>query len=208
MITISKKLLADPIFENPTVLMMVDINELQQQLFISLEAIGFERTVVASSKGELRDLLERDTRGFIVSMIHKFDDRPANICQRKNVFVLIDEAHRSTGADLGNYLMGALPNATFIGFTGTPIDKTAYGKGTFKIFGMEDESDYLDKHLIKESIEDDTTVPLHYQMASTDLMVEKQTLEEEFWKAAELEGVSDMGELDRVLDKTVTLKRC
>ena len=52
--------------------------------------------------------------------------------------MLVDEAHRTTGGDLGNYLMGALPNATYIGFTGTPIDRTAYGKGTFKVFGGDD----------------------------------------------------------------------
>lgn len=206
MINIAKKLLTDPAFENPTVLMIVDRNELQQQLFQNLDAVNFERVTVATSKRELRDLLERDTRGLIISMIHKFDDMPPNICTRENVFVLIDEAHRSTGADLGNYLMGALPNATFIGFTGTPIDKTAYGKGTFKTFGMEDESGYLDKYSIKESTEDGTTVPLHYQMAPTDLIVDKQTMEEEFWKAAELEGISDIEELDRVLDRAVTLK--
>lgn len=206
MITIAKKLLDDPTFQNPTVLMIVDRNELQQQLFSNLEAVNIERVKLARSKKELRQFLENDTRGLIVSMIHKFDDMPPNMCTRKNVFVLIDEAHRSTGADLGNYLMGALPNATFIGFTGTPIDKTAYGKGTFKTFGLEDEAGYLDKYSIKESIADGTTVPLHYQMAPTDLMVDKETMEKEFWQVAELEGVSEVEELDRVLDRAVTLK--
>ena len=83
-------------------------------------------------------------------MIHKFRDMPANLNTRKNIFVLIDEAHRTTGGDLGNFLMGALPNATLIGFTGTPIDKTEYGKGTFKVFGKEDDKGYLDKYSIKE----------------------------------------------------------
>src|SRR5439155_227692 len=105
-------------------------------------------------KERLRELLGSDFRGLIVSMIHKFDGIPKNINTRDNVFVLIDEAHRSTGGDLGNYLMAALPNATLIGFTGTPIDKTAYGKGTFKVFGKEDEEGYLDKYSIAESIAD------------------------------------------------------
>ena len=72
-------------------------------------------------------------------MIHKFRDMPANLNTRSNIFVLIDEAHRTTGGDLGNFLMAGLPNAIFIGFTGTPVDKTAYGKGTFKTFGCEDD---------------------------------------------------------------------
>ena len=87
---------------------------------------------------------------------------PPTSAQRDNIFVLVDEAHRTTGGDLGNYLMGALPNATYLGFTGTPIDKTAYGQGTFKVFGDEDEKGYLDKYSIRESVEDGTTVPLHY----------------------------------------------
>ena len=79
---------------------------------------------------------------------------PASVNTRTNVYVLIDEAHRTTGGDLGNYLMAGLPNATFIGFTGTPVDKTIYGKGTFKTFGGEDDKGYLHKYSISESIDD------------------------------------------------------
>ena len=66
-----------------------------------------------------------DYRGLVVSMIHKFDRIDADMCPRANVIVLVDEAHRTTGGDLGNYLLAALPNATYIGFTGTPIDRLA-----------------------------------------------------------------------------------
>lgn len=212
MLTVARRLIEMPEFQNPTVLLIVDRNELEQQLFQNLEAVGFGHVHLASSKRHLRDLLKRDTRGLIVSMIHKFDDMPANLCTRRNVFVLVDEAHRTTGGDLGNYLMGALPNATFIGFTGTPIDKTAHGKGTFKTFGGDDASTgdsvsrpYLDKYSIRESIEDGTTVPLHYQLAPNDLMADREAMEKEFWAAAELEGVADVEEINRVLDRAVTL---
>ncbi|MCX8156711.1 MAG: HsdR family type I site-specific deoxyribonuclease, partial [Verrucomicrobiae bacterium] len=205
MLTIARRLLEDPRFENPTVLLIVDRNELEQQLFQNLEAIGFGRVHLALSKRHLRELLAADTRGLIVSMIHKFDNMPANLCTRHNVFVLVDEAHRSTGSDLGNYLMGALPNATFVGFTGTPIDRTAHGKGTFKTFGADDPQGYLDKYSIRESIEDGTTVPLHYQLAPNNLLADRQAMEQEFWAAAELEGVADIEEISRVLDRAVTL---
>ncbi|WP_135256311.1 type I restriction endonuclease subunit R [Thermus caldilimi] len=205
MLTIARKLMETPEFQNPTVLLIVDRNELEQQLFQNLEALGFGHVHLATSKRHLRHLLQRDTRGLIVSMIHKFDDMPANLCTRRNVFVLVDEAHRSTGGDLGNYLMGALPNATFIGFTGTPIDKTAHGKGTFKTFGGDDPQGYLDKYSIRESIEDGTTVPLHYQLAPNDLMADREAMEREFWTVAELEGVADVEEINRVLDRAVTL---
>jgi len=206
MITVAKRLIEDPAFENPTVLMLVDRNELEAQLFGNLEAVGFGNVVVAQSKDNLRELLRTDRRGLIVSMIHKFDDIPANVNTRANFFVLVDEAHRTTGGDLGNFLMGALPNATYIGFTGTPIDKTAYGKGTFKVFGTDDPKGYLDKYSIRESIQDGTTVPLHYTLAPNELRVDSETLEREFFKLAELEGVSDIEELNRVLDRAVTLK--
>jgi len=206
MITVAKLLLLDPLFRNPTVLMIVDRNELQQQLFQNLGSVGFGHVEVARSKRHLRELLKRDTWGLIVSMIHKFDDMPADINTRDNIFVLVDEAHRSTGADLGNYLMGALPNATFVGFTGTPIDRTAHGKGTFKTFGTDDPKGYLDKYSIRESIEDGTTVPLHYQLAPNELIADRDAMEREFWALAELEGVSDVEELNRVLDRAVTLK--
>jgi len=73
--------------------------------------------------------------------------------------------------------MAAVPNATFIGFTGTPIDKTVYVRGTFKTFGMEDESGYLHKYTIAESIEDGTTLPLFYAVAPNELLVPKEILE-------------------------------
>lgn len=206
MITVAKKLIEDPGLKNPTVLMIVDRNELEAQLFQNLEGLGFGNVEPARSKRDLTKLLQRDQRGLIVSMIHKFDGIPAEVNLRENIFVLVDEAHRTTGGDLGNYLMGALPNATYIGFTGTPIDKTSHGTGTFMTFGNEDERGYLDKYSIGESIQDGTTLPLHYSLAPNDLLVDRETLEKEFLNLAALEGVSDVEELNRVLERAVTLK--
>jgi type I restriction enzyme R subunit len=139
-------------------------------------------------------------------MIHKFRDMPAKLNTRKNIFVLIDEAHRTTGGDLGNFLMAGLPNASFIGFTGTPVDKTAYGKGTFKTFGMEDEKGYLHKYSIAESIEDGTTLPLYYNLAPNEMRVPHDIMEKEFLALAEGEGIADIEELNKILDRAVNLK--
>jgi hypothetical protein len=128
---------------------------------------------VAESKKDLQETLGSDYRGLVVSMIHKFDDIPANINTRDSAVVLVDEAHRTTGGDLGNYLMGALPNATYIGFTGTPVDRISRGQGTFKVFGGDDESGYLDKYSIAESIKDGTTVTLNYALAPSTLRVDR-----------------------------------
>ncbi len=207
MIVAAQKIIENPMFENPTVIMLVDRNELETQLFGNLESLGIEHVEVARNKRHLRKLLSGDRRGLIVSMIHKFDYIQEEINTRKNIFLLVDEAHRSTGGKLGNYLMGALPNATYIGFTGTPIDRTAYGKGTFIVFGKDDPPQgYLDKYSIAESIEDGTTVPLHYTLAPNELRVDKETLEEEFLDLAEAEGISDPKELNKILEKAVTLR--
>lgn len=208
MITTAQKMIQNPAFDHPTVILLVDRNELESQLFNNLDSVGFENFKQADSKTDLRELLKTGYRGLIISTIHKFDGIQANINERDNIFVLIDEAHRSTGNVLGDYLMGALPNATFIGFTGTPIDYSQHGQGTFVTFGREDQENggYTDKYSIKESIEDKTTLRLHYQMAPNELLVDKETLEKEFLDLANSRGVSDVENLNKVLDKAVNLK--
>jgi len=205
MIKTAELLLKLPI--KPTVLMIVDRNELEGQLsnwIFNLLGKDFHKPI--ESKRELREVLKSGYRGLVVSMIHKFDKANEILSDRDDIYILIDEAHRSTGGDLGNYLTGALPNATMIGFTGTPIDKTAYGRGTFKIFGKDDEKGYLDKYSIVESIEDRTTVPLHYSFAPNDVKVPKDKLEKEFLELAEAEGISDIEELNKILERAVSLK--
>lgn len=206
MIVAAKKINETSSFKNPTVLMLIDRNELQTQLYGNIFSVGIEKVEIANSKKELRQILKRDTRGLVVSMIHKFDDIPANINNRENIFVLVDEAHRTTGGTLGNFLMGALPNAIYIGFTGTPIDKTSYGKGTFVVFGRDDPDGYLDKYSVAESIEDGTTLPLHYTLAPNELRVDRDTLEKEFFSLTEAEGMNDIEELNKVLERAVNLR--
>lgn len=205
MIKAADLILRHPAFEKPTVILLVDRNELESQLFANLAAYGLAPEI-ARSKQHLRELLRSDYRGLIVSMIHKFDKADADLCTRQNVFVLVDEAHRTTSGDLGNYLVAAVPNATMIGFTGTPIDRIAYGRGTFKVFGKDDEKGYLDKYSIAESIEDGTTLPLNYTLAPNDIRVPREQLEKEFLDLAEAQGISDIEELNKILDRAVNLK--
>jgi len=207
MIVAAKAIIENPIFRNPTVIMVVDRNELEAQLFWNINAVGIESVEVADSKKHLLELLRTERKGLIVTTIHKFEGMPERVNTMDNIFVLIDEAHRTTGGDLGNYMMGALPNATYIGFTGTPIDKTVQGKGTFIVFGKDDPPHgYLDKYSIAESIVDGTTVPLHYTLSPNELQVEKETLEKEFLNLAEAQGISDIEMLNKVLEKAVNLR--
>lgn len=206
MIKAAELLFKAPQAEKPTILVIIDRNELEDQMLRNLAMVGLNNVEHAHRISRLVELFRNDYRGIIVTMIHKFDDMPAKICERSNVFVLIDEAHRTTGGDLGNYLFSALPNATMIGFTGTPIDKTTYGRGTFKTFGIDDDKGYLHKYSIKESIEDGTTLPLFYNLAPNELLANAELMEREFWSIAEGEGVADIDELNKILDRAVNLK--
>ena len=102
--------------------------------------------------------------------------------------------------------MAALPNSTIIGFTGTPIARTAHGEGTFMIFGADDDQGYLDKYSIAESIKDETTLPIRHMMAPSEMTVPAGQLDREFFALAEMEGVTDVDELNRVLDRAVALR--
>ena len=206
MIKAAERLFRAPEADKPTVLLMIDRNELEDQMLKNLAALGLGNLEHANSIARLNQLLKDDYRGIIVTMIHKFRDMPADLNTRSNIYVLIDEAHRTTGGDLGNFLMAGLPNATYLGFTGTPVDKTVYGKGTFKTFGCEDDQGYLHKYSIADSIEDGSTLPLYYQLAPNVMLVPHETLDKEFLSLAEAEGVADIEELNKILERAVNLK--
>lgn len=207
MLKTAELLFKAPESDKPTILLLIDRNELEDQLMKNLAALGMDNVERAHSIVRLNQLLRQDHRGIIVSTIHKFRDMPADLNPRRNIYVLVDEAHRTTGGDLGNYLMAALPNATYLGFTGTPIDRTAYGQGTFKTFGVDDAPQgYLHKYSIQESITDGTTLPLFYNLAPNDMLVPADVMEKEFFALIETEGIADIEELNKILERAVNLK--
>jgi type I restriction enzyme R subunit len=206
MIVAAHKLRRLPALENPSLLVVVDRQELETQMVQNLEAFGFPAVTRATSKRHLRDLLASDYRGLIVTLVHKFDRIPKNLNQRRNIVVLIDEAHRSQEGDLAIYMRAALPSAFTFGFTGTPVDRGKIGRGTFETFGKPDPTGYQDKYGIDESIEDGTTVPLYYTLTPGELRLDRQTLEDEFFRVVEDAGVASIEELNRILDKADKLK--
>jgi type I restriction enzyme R subunit len=139
-------------------------------------------------------------------MIHKFEEIRKNSSDRDNIYVFIDEAHRSVARDLGSYLMAAVPNATIIGFTGTPVSSTKRGLGSFEIFGSRDDEGFLDKYSIIESIEDETTLPIKYKLAPSSMRMSAEDLDEQFFALAEEEEITDVEELNKVLDRAVGLR--
>lgn len=192
---------------NPTLLIVVDRLDLESQMVQNLEAFGFPAVERARSKGHLRQLLQDDYRGLIVTLIHKFDRMPEKRIIRSSVVVLIDEAHRSQEGDLGTYMRAALPNAFYFGFTGTPIDRGRIGQGTFHLFGQPDAPHgYQDKYSMDESIEDGSTVKLWYTLAPSELQVDRGALEEEFYRIVEQEGAASIEAVNAILRKADKLK--
>ena len=138
------------------VVFVTDRTQLEQQLAETGQAIGFT-VKLADSIAKLKTLLRSDSSDLVMAMIHKFQERDLTetfpeLNPSTNVLILTDEAHRSQYSLLGANLDKALPKATRIGYTGTPIDKTE------KVFG-----DYIDKYTMRESIEDKVTLEIVYE---------------------------------------------
>ncbi len=127
---------------NPTVLIVVDRIDLDTQITATFNSADVPNMVTTDNIKELHDLLERDSRKIIITMIHKFKEAYPDMNKRENIIVMVDEAHRTQEGDLGRKMRAALPNAFLFGLTGTPINKA--DKNTFWAFGaLEDSNGYL-----------------------------------------------------------------
>lgn len=199
-------------FNNATVILVVDRTELEGQLRGWVERLLGEMQqqdiaiARANTKAELQELLDADRRGLIISMVHKFEAIKKDSSTRDNIYVFIDEAHRSVAKDLGSYLMAALPNATIIGFTGTPVRETGKGNGTAAIFGRDDAEGYTHKYSNAESVRDKTTLPIRHVLAPGEMVLPTEHLEKEFFSLAASEGITDIEELNAVLERAVNIR--
>lgn len=169
-------------FDNPTILVVTDRIDLDNQISSTFRRVGFDNPQQASSISHLKELLT-DTYGkTLMTTIHKFQEKAEEqrdsvevLSEKKNVFVLIDEAHRSQYGMTAAYMRSALPNAKFIAFTGTPIDKEE--RSTLREFYG---GDYIDKYTIKQSVEDGNTLAILYQTGMPDYFIEKELMNEVF----------------------------
>ena len=155
-----------------TFLLVTDRNELDEQIYGTFAGVGAvqDKTARATSGANLKELLKSDKR-FLFSIIHKFNFEE-KITDRDNIIVISDEAHRTQGGSLALNLRKALPNASFIGFTGTPLFKD--DELTKRIFG-----DYVSKYDFKRSIEDGATVPLYYENRGEKLSLDNPQITEQ-----------------------------
>lgn len=166
-------LVKHPAMENPTLVVLTDRNDLDDQLFATFSMcrdLVRQTPVQAESREHLQTLLNRASGGVIFTTLQKFGEIAEPLTTRRNVVVIADEAHRSqygfkakvdakTGEisyGFAKYLRDALPNASFIGFTGTPIE--ADDVNTPAVFG-----NYIDIYDISRAVEDGATVPIYYE---------------------------------------------
>ncbi|MFQ3179601.1 MAG: type I restriction enzyme R subunit [Pseudoalteromonas tetraodonis] len=179
MVFAAQKLRRAAQLKSPTVIVLVDRTDLDTQISGTFSAADVANVESTDSIKELQQMLERDTRKIIISMIHKFRDAKPNMNERENIIVLVDEAHRTQEGDLGRQMRAALPNAFLFGLTGTPVNKA--DKNTFWAFGAEeDKGGYMSRYTFHDSIRDEATLPLHFEPRLVDVHVDKEALDKAF----------------------------
>lgn len=190
MLFYAARVVRHPVMQNPTLVVLTDRNDLDDQLFGQFQRCADmlgQTPVQASGREHLRELLRRASGGVVFTTIHKFmpekgEAMPA-LSARQNIVVIADEAHRSQYGFAGKVnsktgemsygfasnLRDALPNASFIGFTGTPIEQT--DANTRAVFG-----DYISIYDIQRAVADKATVPIYYESRISKLSLNAQAL--------------------------------
>jgi type I restriction enzyme R subunit len=167
MLFLAGKLMRDPRMKNPTIVMLTDRNDLDDQLFgevFAPDELLPEAPVQASSASDMRTILKRPSGGIVFTTIQKFraeakGDRHPVLSERHNIVVIADEAHRSQYDFIDGFarhLRDALPNATFLAFTGTPIE--ADDRSTVEVFG-----NYISVYDLTRAVNDKATVRIYYE---------------------------------------------
>jgi type I restriction enzyme R subunit len=190
------RIIREPAMENPTIVVLTDRNDLDDQLFGTFSRcheLLRQPPVQAQSRAHLRELLSVAAGGVVFTTIQKFfpeekgDPHPV-LSERRNIVVIADEAHRSQYDFIDGFarhMRDALPNASFIGFTGTPIEKT--DANTRAVFG-----DYISVYDIQRAVEDGATVPIYYESRLAKLALdeaERPKIDPEFEEVTEGEEI-------------------
>ncbi|MDE2892167.1 MAG: HsdR family type I site-specific deoxyribonuclease [Chloroflexota bacterium] len=181
MLWLATKLRRSLELQNPTIVVVTDRKQLDKQISDTFKRASGIEPDQATSRAHLRQLLSTNAGRTIMTTIQKFEDEmteardgsPVN--DAANLYVMIDEAHRTQYGVIAAGMRKALPNATFIGFTGTPIDK-GFKRSTMATFG-----DLIDSYTIPQSVADGATVEIRYEARLPELHIEgSETLDELF----------------------------
>jgi len=177
MLMLAGALIGDKQLANPTIVVVTDRNDLDGQLFgtfVAGRALLRQEPEQAESRADLAARLTRASGGVVFTTIQKFEERDGPVSERSNIVVLADEAHRSQYGFLdggARWMREAIPNATFVGFTGTPLERDDHN--TPAVFG-----DYADIYDIRQAIEDNATVPIYYEMRLVKLLPDEAGIAE------------------------------
>jgi type I restriction enzyme R subunit len=177
MLMLCSALIGDPRLGNPTIVVVTDRNDLDGQLFDTFaagRALLRQPPEKADSRDDLTARLDRASGGVVFTTIQKFERRAYPVSARSDIVVLADEAHRSQYGFVeggARWMREAIPNATFIGFTGTPLERE--DRSTRAVFG-----DYVDIYDIRQAIEDGATVPIYYEMRLVKLIPDEEGIQE------------------------------
>ena len=182
MLWLATKLRRDSALNNPTIIVVTDRKQLDDQISRTFEGCGFPAPEQADSGRDLRRLLTSSTGRTMMTTIQKFEeilDAPGGdldvLNPASNIIVMVDEAHRTQYGLLGATLSKALPNAVLVGFTGTPIDKS-FRHSTMRRFGP-----LIDSYTIRQSVDDGATVRIFYEARLPDLSIQgAETLDKLF----------------------------
>ncbi|MFH1504022.1 MAG: type I restriction endonuclease subunit R [Candidatus Omnitrophota bacterium] len=175
MVLFVKALIEHPYILNPRVIIVTDRKDLDKQIAETFKNCGLKKGVIKATSGQhLLDLIQEKNLKVITTLVHKFDSvskKRMNFRDTdKNIFVLIDEAHR-TQTGIANLEMNrVMPNACYIGFTGTPLLKK--DRESWKKFGG-----YIDKYTIDDALKDEIILPLIYEGRYVDLIENKEQID-------------------------------
>ena len=173
MLMLAGGLIRESRMTNPTIVMITDRNDLDDQLFDTFaagRALLRQDPVQAVSREDLKALLDHAAGGVVFTTIQKFAEAHGVVSERSNVVVMADEAHRSQYGFVeggARWMREALPNATFVGFTGTPLERD--DRNTIHVFG-----EYADIYDIRQAVEDSATRPLYYESRIIKLKVDEE----------------------------------
>lgn len=177
MVYLAKRLRREPSLKNPMLVIVTDREDLDNQITETFLSCGFPNPNQAVSVKDLKEQLGKGQGTTVMTLIHKFqasdDEVFPVISTEENIIVMTDESHRSQYKGLAMNMRKALPNATFIGFTGTPINKK--DKSTTGKFGS-----YIDEYTIDRAVKDGATVPIFYESRLPELQMQGETLDELF----------------------------
>lgn len=192
MLMLAGALIDDAELANPTIVVVTDRNDLDNQLFGTFaagRALLRQKPEQADSREDLAARLNRASGGVVFTTIQKFAERGGPVSRRANVVVLADEAHRSQYGFLdggARWMRDALPDATFVGFTGTPLERD--DRSTPAVFG-----EYADVYDIRQSIEDNATVPIYYEMRLVKLLPDEEGINEAERRLSAVAAAEDEG---------------